>query len=230
MASDIECPYCLARIPERASICQHCGQQLTLLLDARRKLAEAEGKLAAALAQVGGEGGSRDAAPPSPPWNPNLALAAFYVVALSVLSTEWVPDRYVINLLVIMSLVLGVVIAHRDETPNLWQIAFYAFALPAIGSVIVFARNTGDVLKAWGPDAIRTGFALALILGIAAAAGGFVDLLVERRARLGSALQFPMVATLSASADNWSRFAAAILSLLTAVSGIAAWLLSGIKS
>ena len=72
--------------------------------------------------------------------------------------------------------------------------------------------------------------ALALVLGIAAAAGGFADLLITRRARLGSALQFPMVATLSASADNWSRFAAAVLSLLTAVSGIAAWLLSGIKS
>jgi len=215
----IECPYCLAQIPDRASTCQFCANPVSPLLETRAKLAQAEQKLASATAQILLLTGKEPVEPrPVQKWSPQLTVFVFYVA--SIYATATASEEHFTPLLLVMAALLGFVIANRDPAPNVWTIAMFAFAQPLFASVVIILRNPTDVLSNSLGEIVRSGFLVALQLAGAAIASSLLYLILARREQVVHSVRLPSVTQATAGLDRSIKFVALIATGLTTVIGL----------
>jgi hypothetical protein len=214
----IECPYCLAQIPDRATTCQFCTNPVSLLLEARAKLAEVELKLGNATAQIRQLTGQDPVdVKPAEKWSPLLVIFVFYTVSIFVTATA--ADS-MLQLLILMAALFGLVMAIRDESPNVWNIALFAFAQPLFGAIVIVVRNPSDALASQFVAIVSAGFVMALQLAAAALATALLYVTFFRRDRLKASLRLlrlPTVEKTTAGIDKVVNLLAKVSALLTLV-------------
>jgi hypothetical protein len=225
----IDCPYCLAQIPAHASMCQHCGQPVSLLLATQEKLAKAEKELADATAQLFALTG-KGPVPATVPakWSPLLAVVVFYVASIISTAANWseTAARYDVLLLAVMAALLGAVIANRDDEPNVWSTAMYALAQPAIAFVVIVLRTPKDYLVEHSGEMVRAAFILALLLAGSAAAAAVLYMLIRRRDALRTAWKLPSIEGATGSTERVVKLVSGVVSAVTVVSGFVAVLVN----
>lgn len=225
----IDCPYCLAPIPDKAVTCQHCAQQVRLLLDTRAELATAQAELKSATAQLFALTGKGPAAPVEPKrWSPILAVVVFYIASIIATAGNWSESaaQYDVLLLAVMAALLGAVIANRDDEPNVWSAAIFAFAQPAIAFVIIVLRTPSAYLTEHSGEMVRAAFILALILAGASGGAAALYLVIRRRAALRSAWKLPTLEGATGSTEKVVKLASGIVSAVTAIGGFVAVLVN----
>ncbi|MFN8571383.1 MAG: zinc ribbon domain-containing protein [Gemmatimonadaceae bacterium] len=225
----IDCPYCCAPIPAQASLCQHCGQQVSLLLATRAELAATQKTLADATAQLQQATGQPFAATPPPtPWSPRMAVIVFYVASIVAMAANPMKPGSAADVLlpVVMATLLGWVIANREDTPNVWTIAMYAFAQPAVALIPIIVFTPRDYLLAHTGETVRDSFLYALRLGAAAGIAATLTLAVWRRKALASAFRLPRIESASGTTDKAMKWLSGMVSAVTVIGGFVAMLVN----
>lgn len=223
----IDCPYCYAQIPAQASLCQHCGQQVSLLLAARSDLAEARTSLADATTQLQQVTGRPFQPTPTPvPWSPRMAVIVFYIASIAAVAANPTRGSSASDVLlpVVMATLLGWVIANREATPNVWTIATYAFAQPAVALILIIVFTPRDYLTAHVTEMVRDSFAYALQLGAAAGIAAALTLYLWRRTALAAAFRLPTIERAAGATDRTMKWISGIVSAVTVIGGFLAML------
>ena len=200
-----------------------------MLVAARGERDEARAHLRDAQQQLATATGREFAPSVAPqPYSPLLAVIIYYVSSIAAVAANSFTNATDFDpiLLVVMAALLGIGIALRDPTPNVWSIAMYALAMPAVAFLLIVWRTDRAYLQSHAAELVRGAALLALSLAASAFATALVAIGVRHRDRLRAALRLPTLAAATGSTERVMKLVSGIVSAVTVVGGVVAALVN----